>query len=247
MTSSHNPDVRPQGQARPRLEPGQIITGREPVSHPQRVDPGALAHRRHFAHAGRRVPGIQDHAQPGEPLRWGPRWPEGGHALDCSRESGSHGHALMLTALLEFVHRLRDMAIPVSMVETLDAVNTLTRVDLSNRAQLRAARYLLGHAPPQGPVCSPRLTPHPLAAPALAGPPRSALHSGHAGDAPAGVTRARSGVQEACFTPCFTPIYVPPIMLEVVLRWLANLERGSSVRRRRWLRASPAVAFRASA
>lgn len=45
----------------------------------------------------------------------------------------------MLTALIEFVHRLRDAAIPVSMVETLDAVETLTRVDLSNRAQLRAA------------------------------------------------------------------------------------------------------------
>ncbi|HYV00788.1 MAG TPA: hypothetical protein VEM93_00375, partial [Actinomycetota bacterium] len=45
----------------------------------------------------------------------------------------------MLTALVEFIHRLRAAAIPVSMVETLDAVETLKHVDLSNREQFRAA------------------------------------------------------------------------------------------------------------
>jgi prepilin-type processing-associated H-X9-DG protein len=45
----------------------------------------------------------------------------------------------MLSALIEFIHRLRDAAIPVSMVETLDAVEALKHVDLSNREQFRAA------------------------------------------------------------------------------------------------------------
>src|SRR5207245_9063754 len=39
------------------------------------------------------------------------------------------------------------------------------------------------------------------AAPALAGRPRGALPSGHTGDVPAGVTRARTSVQETCFAP----------------------------------------------
>ena len=45
----------------------------------------------------------------------------------------------MLTALLEFVHRLRDVGIPVSMVETLDAMESLRHVDLSSRRELKAA------------------------------------------------------------------------------------------------------------
>jgi uncharacterized protein with von Willebrand factor type A (vWA) domain len=44
----------------------------------------------------------------------------------------------MLTALVEFIHRLREAAIPVSMVETLDAVEALKHVDLSNRELFRA-------------------------------------------------------------------------------------------------------------
>ena len=45
----------------------------------------------------------------------------------------------MLTALVEFIHRLRDVGIPVSMVETLDAMESLRHVDLSSRKALRAA------------------------------------------------------------------------------------------------------------
>lgn len=44
----------------------------------------------------------------------------------------------MLTALLSFVHRLREAAIPVSMVETLDAVESLRHVDPSDRGLFKA-------------------------------------------------------------------------------------------------------------
>ncbi len=44
----------------------------------------------------------------------------------------------MLPALLEFVHRLRAAGIPVSMVETLDAIESVRHIDLSHRAQLKA-------------------------------------------------------------------------------------------------------------
>jgi uncharacterized protein with von Willebrand factor type A (vWA) domain len=44
----------------------------------------------------------------------------------------------MLTALLDFVHRLRGAGIPVSMVEAIDAAEALARVDLSNRREFRA-------------------------------------------------------------------------------------------------------------
>lgn len=43
------------------------------------------------------------------------------------------------TSLLRFVHRLRDASIPVSMVEALDAVESVGHLDLANRGQLRAA------------------------------------------------------------------------------------------------------------
>jgi uncharacterized protein with von Willebrand factor type A (vWA) domain len=43
------------------------------------------------------------------------------------------------TAVLRFVHRLRDAGIPVSMVETLDAVDALRRVAVTDRNQFRAA------------------------------------------------------------------------------------------------------------
>jgi uncharacterized protein with von Willebrand factor type A (vWA) domain len=42
-------------------------------------------------------------------------------------------------ALLRFVHRLRDAGLPVSMVETIDAADCVARIELSNRAELRAA------------------------------------------------------------------------------------------------------------
>src|SRR5436309_7819742 len=45
----------------------------------------------------------------------------------------------MLTALIEFIHRLRDAAIPISMVEALDAAHALRHIDLGSRAELRAA------------------------------------------------------------------------------------------------------------
>src|SRR5207244_12254822 len=51
---------------------------------------------------------------------------------------GCTDHA-MLPALIEFIHRLREVAIPVSMVESLDAMEALKHIDLSNREQFRAA------------------------------------------------------------------------------------------------------------
>src|SRR5437016_6115356 len=45
----------------------------------------------------------------------------------------------MLTALIEFIHRLRDAAIPISMVEALDAAHALRHIDLGSRAELKAA------------------------------------------------------------------------------------------------------------
>jgi uncharacterized protein len=43
------------------------------------------------------------------------------------------------TTLLRFVHRLREASIPVSMVEALDAVAAVRRVDLADRGHLRSA------------------------------------------------------------------------------------------------------------
>ncbi len=43
------------------------------------------------------------------------------------------------TALLQFVHRLREAGVPVSMVEALDAADSIGHIDLAERAQLRAA------------------------------------------------------------------------------------------------------------
>ncbi len=48
-------------------------------------------------------------------------------------------HGAMLTGLLEFIHRLRSVAIPVSMVETLDAMEALARVDPTDRQQFKAS------------------------------------------------------------------------------------------------------------
>jgi uncharacterized protein with von Willebrand factor type A (vWA) domain len=43
------------------------------------------------------------------------------------------------TALLRFVHRLREAGVPVSMVETIDAADCVRHIDLADRSQLRAA------------------------------------------------------------------------------------------------------------
>jgi uncharacterized protein len=43
------------------------------------------------------------------------------------------------TTLLRFVHRLREASVPVSMVETLDAFESVRRLDLADREQLRSA------------------------------------------------------------------------------------------------------------
>jgi uncharacterized protein len=43
------------------------------------------------------------------------------------------------TAMLTFVHRLREAGIPVSMVETLDAVDAVRQVDVGDRTAFRAA------------------------------------------------------------------------------------------------------------
>jgi uncharacterized protein len=42
-------------------------------------------------------------------------------------------------AVIEFFHQLREAAVPVSMVEALDAVESLGHVDLADRAQFKAA------------------------------------------------------------------------------------------------------------
>src|SRR2546422_2990866 len=47
--------------------------------------------------------------------------------------------ASLARVLLRFVHRLRDAGIPVSMVETLDAAECIARIDLANRAELKAS------------------------------------------------------------------------------------------------------------
>src|SRR5947209_12981719 len=59
--------------------------------------------------------------------------------MDTSALSGDEVDASLARALLRFVHRLRDAGIPVSMVETLDAAECVARIDLTNRAELRAA------------------------------------------------------------------------------------------------------------
>lgn len=43
------------------------------------------------------------------------------------------------TLLLQFVHRLREADVPVSMVETLDAVDAVRRVEVADRDQFRSA------------------------------------------------------------------------------------------------------------
>src|SRR5918999_6030743 len=43
------------------------------------------------------------------------------------------------TLLLRFVHRLREAGVPVSMVETLDAVDAVGHIDLGDREQLRSS------------------------------------------------------------------------------------------------------------
>jgi uncharacterized protein len=43
------------------------------------------------------------------------------------------------TALLGFVHRLREASVPVSMVEALDAMESLRHVELADRSQFKAA------------------------------------------------------------------------------------------------------------
>src|SRR5437773_3884738 len=45
----------------------------------------------------------------------------------------------MRSARSEFMHRLREAASPISMVEALDATQSLRHIDLSSRAELRAA------------------------------------------------------------------------------------------------------------
>src|SRR5438874_6652606 len=44
-----------------------------------------------------------------------------------------------VTALLQFVHRLRGAGVPVSMVEALDAADSIRHIDLAERSQLRGA------------------------------------------------------------------------------------------------------------
>ena len=57
------------------------------------------------------------------------------HTSELLEEQG----AAFSSALIGFVHRLRVAAIPVSMVETIDAARALHHVDLADRGQLRDA------------------------------------------------------------------------------------------------------------
>jgi len=57
--------------------------------------------------------------------------------MDTTRPAANG--ASMATILLRFAHRLRGAGIPVSMVETLDAVESVRHVDLSDRLQLKSA------------------------------------------------------------------------------------------------------------
>jgi uncharacterized protein with von Willebrand factor type A (vWA) domain len=52
---------------------------------------------------------------------------------------GAPPPASIALALLRFVHRLRAAGVPVSMVEAVDAVESVRYVDLADRAQLRSA------------------------------------------------------------------------------------------------------------
>jgi uncharacterized protein len=45
----------------------------------------------------------------------------------------------LVPALLQFVHRLREASIPVSMVEAVDAMESLERIDIANRRHFRSA------------------------------------------------------------------------------------------------------------
>jgi uncharacterized protein with von Willebrand factor type A (vWA) domain len=52
---------------------------------------------------------------------------------------GMGGGPSFATALLQFVHRLREAGVPVSMVEALDAADSIGHIDLARRDQLKAA------------------------------------------------------------------------------------------------------------
>src|SRR5436309_2504834 len=88
----------------------------------------------------------------------------------------------MLTALIEFIHRLRNAAIPISMVEALDAAHALRHIDLGSRAELKAAlaAVLVKRAEHRAPFAAlfdvsfaPRRAeaPRPAGAPATLSPP----------------------------------------------------------------------------
>jgi uncharacterized protein with von Willebrand factor type A (vWA) domain len=61
--------------------------------------------------------------------------------MGADETSGARPEAVpsLSTALLHFVHRLREAAVPVSMVEMLDAAEAVRRVDVTDRSQFRAA------------------------------------------------------------------------------------------------------------
>jgi hypothetical protein len=56
-----------------------------------------------------------------------------------TEQPGNVATGSITRALLQFVHRLREASIPVSMVETLDAMETVRHVDVGDRAQFRSA------------------------------------------------------------------------------------------------------------
>jgi uncharacterized protein with von Willebrand factor type A (vWA) domain len=55
-----------------------------------------------------------------------------------NRASAARSDPSLARVILAFVHRLRDAGVPVSMVETLDAIGSLRHIELADRSQFRS-------------------------------------------------------------------------------------------------------------
>lgn len=56
-----------------------------------------------------------------------------------TKELNGPSRKQLITGVLQFIHRLREAAIPVSMVEALDAMQSIKHIDLSDRSQFKSA------------------------------------------------------------------------------------------------------------
>ena len=73
------PPAGPARAARPAGDPPE----RGAIVHPDRADPGAVAHPRHLGQAPTRVPGVEHDAEAHQTSGWGERRLEGSHGPDC--------------------------------------------------------------------------------------------------------------------------------------------------------------------